>query len=330
MDHRKIGIIGSGNWGIALGISLARNGHQVLVWTRSEEKAGRLNSSGTHPLIASQVFPKNLTFTAEPDKVMNSQLILSALPSQVTLAIWKEQFAHRLDNQILIHSTKGLLPHGTPYISERLRDVTHRPWSFLTGPTFADEVARDLPSAMVMAVPRLTEEYLKIRDLLSSEKLRIYLSDDLIGTQVCSAVKNILAIAAGAIDELGLGHNAHAALMTRGLAEMTRLVRSVGGKAETVYGLAGMGDLLLTSTGLQSRNRRLGKELVRTGNLTLAQSALNGEVAEGQYATQIALDLALHHNLEMPITQAVQQLLSGQRPEKVIQTLLARPAGFES
>jgi glycerol-3-phosphate dehydrogenase (NAD(P)+) len=166
--------------------------------------------------------------------------------------------------------------------------------------------------------------------MLSSDYLRIYLSDDLIGTQICSAVKNILAIASGALDELGLGHNARAALMTRGLAEMTRLVRSAGGKQETAYGLAGMGDLLLTSTGPQSRNRRLGRELVRTGSLEKAQMTLNGEVAEGQFATEIALKLALTHDLQMPITEAVQQLLSGCKPEEVIKTLLARPAGLES
>ncbi len=330
MNFQKIGVIGSGNWGIALGIAFARNGHRVTVWTRSEEKAQLLNNSRSHPVIAPEAFPELLTFTTSPVEVMAASVIVSALPSQVTLPVWKENFVSLLLNQTLIHSTKGLLPDGTPYISERLSDLTRSPWSFLTGPTFADEVAHQLPSAMVLAVPRLTDEYSSLRGILSSDYLRIYLSDDLIGTQICSAVKNILAIASGALDELGLGHNARAALMTRGLAEMTRLVRSAGGKQETAYGLAGMGDLLLTSTGPQSRNRRLGRELVRTGSLERAQMTLNGEVAEGQFATEIALKLALTHDLQMPITEAVQQLLSGRKPEEVIKTLLARPAGLES
>ncbi|MFZ9834616.1 MAG: NAD(P)H-dependent glycerol-3-phosphate dehydrogenase [Holophagaceae bacterium] len=330
MNFQKIGVIGSGNWGIALGVAFARNRHRVTIWTRSEEKAQLLNHSRSHPVIAPQVFPEGLTFTTSPIEVMAASVIVSALPSQVTLPVWKESFVSLLLNQTLIHSTKGLLPDGTPYISERLSDLTRSQWSFLTGPTFADEVALQLPAAMVLAVPRFTDEYSSLRGMLSSDYLRIYLSDDLIGTQICSAVKNILAIASGALDELGLGHNARAALMTRGLAEMTRLVRSAGGKQETAYGLAGMGDLLLTSTGPQSRNRRLGRELVRTGSLEKAQMTLNGEVAEGQFATEIALKLALTHDLQMPITEAVQQLLSGCKPEEVIKTLLARPAGLES
>jgi len=330
MHSQKIGIVGSGNWGIGLGIAFALSGHQVIIWTRSEEKVKLLNDSRSHPLISPQAFPKTLSFSASPDEIMDSSVIVSALPSQVTLSVWEKSFVGLVANQTLIHSTKGLLSDGSPYISERLSKLTQKPWSFLTGPTFADEVARQLPSAMVLAVPQLTEDYANLRTILSSKFLPIYLTDDLIGTQICSALKNILAIASGVLDGLELGHNTRAALMTRGLAEMTRLVRSAGGKSETAYGLAGMGDLLLTSTGPQSRNRKLGRELVRTGNLHDAQKTLNGEVAEGQYATEIALKLALTHNLEMPITEAVHHLLSGRKPDDVMKILLARPAGLES
>ncbi len=329
MAFEKIGIIGAGNWGVALGIAFAHNGHKVTVWTRSNENAHLMNNTRTHSLIAPMKFPENVSFSTSADETMDSSIILSALPSQATLQVWEENFIPHLKGQILIHSSKGLLPDGNPFIAERLTIMTQKPWSFLTGPSFADEVARQLPAAMVLAVPSLTDEYSNLRNTLSSEYLRIYMSDDLIGTQLCSAVKNILAIASGVLDELGLGHNARAALMTRGLAEMTRLVIHAGGRQETAYGLAGMGDLLLTSTGPQSRNRKLGRELVRSGSLDKAQKTLNGEVAEGQYATEIAIKLAASCDIDMPITQAVHQLLAGFKPEEVIRTLLARPAGLE-
>ena len=194
------------------------------------------------------------------------------------------------------------------------------------GALFADEVSRGVPTAIVLALPPSVPDARAqaLQAQLSSEKLRIYLSRDVVGTELCGALKNSLAIAAGLVDGLKLGYNARAALITRGLAEMARLVEVLGGQPATVMGLAGMGDLLLTATGPQSRNRTFGELVGKGQSVAAARDALGGQVIEGMFTTEAALALAAAHGLDLPIAAEVQRLLNGERPEEAVRRLMTR------
>jgi glycerol-3-phosphate dehydrogenase (NAD(P)+) len=200
------------------------------------------------------------------------------------------------------------------------------PVGALSGPSFADEVSMGVPTAIVLALPgTVSEERAKaLQAQLASEKLRIYLSRDVVGTELCGALKNVLAIAAGLVDGLKLGYNARAALITRGLAEMSRLVEVLGGQPATVMGLAGMGDLLLTATGPQSRNRTFGEMVGKGQSVDAARDALGGQVIEGMFTTEAALALAKEHGLDLPIAAEVQKLLNGESPQEAVRRLMTR------
>lgn len=330
MTTTSIGIIGTGHWGLGLALAFSQKGHHVTLWGRSETKIAQLNGHRSFQAFGPKAFPKSLIISASASEAMNSEIIISCLPSHVSLQVWSEHFLSFVGNQYLIHSTKGLLGGEPHVLSQALVKTTKRPWSFLTGPSFAHEVAQGLPATMLLATPSDQGKHAQVQSSLSSDTLRVYLSEDLLGAELCAAMKNILAIAAGAVDALALGQNAKAALMTRGLNEMARLVVGLGGKTETVFGLAGMGDLFLTSTGTSSRNRKLGFEIVQKGNLKEAQQSLNGETAEGMFAVHHALAMAKSLNIELPITEGVLDLMNGISPRDVVSNLFARPIKKES
>ena len=196
----------------------------------------------------------------------------------------------------------------------------------LSGPSFADEVSLGVPTAIVLAMPgTVSDERAKaLQAQLACDKLRIYLSRDVVGTELCGALKNVLAIAAGLVDGLKLGYNARAALITRGLAEMSRLVEVLGGQPATVMGLAGMGDLLLTATGPQSRNRTFGELVGRGQSVDAARDALGGQVIEGMFTCDAALALGKAHGLDLPIAAEVQRLLNGESPQEAVRRLMTR------
>ena len=221
---------------------------------------------------------------------------------------------------------KGILQRTHQTLSQSLAGVFDVPVGALSGPSFADEVSLGVPTAIVLALPlTVSEERAKaLQARLASEKLRIYLSRDVLGTELCGALKNVLAIAAGLVDGLGLGYNARAALITRGLAEMSRLVEVLGGQPSTVMGLAGMGDLLLTATGPQSRNRTFGEKVGRGQSVEAARNALGGQVIEGMFTCEAALDLGREHGLDLPIAAEVLRLLNGERPEEAVRRLMTR------
>lgn len=227
---------------------------------------------------------------------------------------------------LLLHTSKGILAERHQRLSEALEPLLGIPVGVLSGPTFADEVARNLPSAMVLALPLkvYNSRAVELQHELATEYLRIYLSRDVVGVELCGALKNILAIAAGLVENLGLGHNARAALITRGLAEIARLVAAMGGDPDTVVGLAGMGDLLLTATGPQSRNRRLGAYLAEGKTLEEAQDLMGGQVMEGASTTKAALALGLQWGVELPIAEEVSRLLDGANPKEAVGRLMNR------
>jgi glycerol-3-phosphate dehydrogenase (NAD(P)+) len=228
--------------------------------------------------------------------------------------------------ELLIHVSKGILQGTHQRVSEALEPILGVPVGVLSGPTFADEVARNLPSAILLALPPAVDDERagQLQALVATPNLRVYLSRDVVGVEMCGALKNILAIAAGLVEALGLGNNARAALITRGLAEMSRLVEVRGGRVETVMGLAGMGDLLLTATGSQSRNRTFGFMLGQGMSAEAATAALGNQVVEGVFTTEAALGLAQELGVDMPITQEVDRLLKGADPRQSVNRLMLR------
>ncbi len=327
MSRADIGVFGSGAWGTALAITWARAGAKVVLWGPFQEEMAAMAATRHHLRLKDVAFPENLQTTLDPTQALAAPLWISAMPTQVTPEAWRglRPQAIKAPEQ-LIHVSKGILQSTHQTLSQALTGVLDLPVGALSGPSFADEVSRGVPTAIVLALPTaVSDERAKaLQAQLASEKLRIYLSRDVVGTELCGALKNTLAIAAGLVDGLGLGYNARAALITRGLAEMARLVEVLGGQSATVMGLAGMGDLLLTATGPQSRNRTFG-ELVGKGNsVDAARDALGGQVIEGMFTTEAALALAKAHGLDLPIASEVQRLLNGERPEEAVRRLMTR------
>jgi glycerol-3-phosphate dehydrogenase (NAD(P)+) len=327
MSRADIGVFGSGAWGTALAITWARAGANVVLWGPFPEEMAQMAATRYHLRLKDVSFPESLQTTVDPTQALAAPLWISAMPTQVTPEAWKglrPQAIHAPEQ--LIHVSKGILQSTRQTLSQALTGVLDLPVGALSGPSFADEVSRGVPTAIVLALPAaISDERAKaLQAQLASERLRLYLSRDVVGTELCGALKNTLAIAAGLVDGLGLGYNARAALITRGLAEMARLVEVLGGQAATVMGLAGMGDLLLTATGPQSRNRTFG-ELVGKGNsVDAARDALGGQVIEGMFTTEAALALAKEHGLDLPIAAEVQRLLNGERPEEAVRRLMTR------
>jgi glycerol-3-phosphate dehydrogenase (NAD(P)+) len=322
-----IAIFGAGAWGTALAMAWGREGANVVLWGIPPEAIQELALTRVHPRLPGAELPPSVRPVTKPTEALRAPIWVSALPTQVTPEVWKNlgaQNKHR--PELLIHASKGILLGSHLRLSETLEPLLKVPVGVLSGPTFSDEVARNLPAALVLALPETIEEdrARELQALLATPRLRIYLSRDVCGVELCGALKNVLAIAAGLVESLGLGHNAKAALVTRGLAEMTRLVERLGGRPETATGLAGMGDLLLTATGPQSRNRRFGA-LVGSGRSPKAAAASMGEqVVEGVATTHAALALAESVGVELPITKVVSSLLEGEDPHEAVSHLMGR------
>ncbi len=322
-----IAVFGAGVWGSALAISWARAGHEVALWGHTPSKMAELRSTRQHPRLSGVELPPNLHPVSDPATAFMAPLWISSIATQASPGAWAmlRAEAPRLP-ELLLHTSKGILAQTHQRLSESLEHLLGLPVGVLTGPTFADEVAQQLPSALVMALPAAISDAraVELQHQLATERLRIYLSRDVIGAELCGALKNVLAIAAGLVEKLGLGHNARAALITRGLAEMARLVAAMGGAPDTVMGLAGMGDLLLTATGPQSRNRRLGAYLAEGRSLAEAQELMGGQVMEGASTTQAALALGRQWGVDLPIAEEVGRLLDGADPREAVARLMTR------
>jgi glycerol-3-phosphate dehydrogenase (NAD(P)+) len=263
----------------------------------------------------------------QPDEAFEAPLWISALPTQVSPQVWRDLGGRTPRRpELLVSVSKGILQGSLKRVSQELEPLLGVPVGVLSGPTFADEVARQLPAAIVLALPGTVEaeRAKELQALLATPHLRVYLSRDVTGVELCGAFKNILAIAAGLVEALGLGANARAALITRGLAEMSRLVELMGGRVETAMGLAGMGDLVLTATGPQSRNRRFGYMLGQGLSPREAAANLGGQVVEGAFTTEAALGLAQERGVDLPITREVGRLLQGADPRESVNRLMQR------
>lgn len=328
-----IGVIGAGSWGTALAFQLARNGNRVLLWGRElDEMRGMIKLRYNARYLPDLRFPDNLIPVETLDEVLSeTQNILLVVPSEGFRPVLKSLKPHLNESANLLWATKGLeagsgkLLHEV--VLEELGDQI--PHGLVSGPSFAKEVARGLPTAVTVA-----SKYEGFRqeaaEWLHGDTFRAYLSDDLVGVELGGAVKNVLAVAAGISDGLGFGANARAALITRGLAEMMRLGDSMGAQRETLMGLSGMGDLVLTCTDDQSRNRRMGLALGRGKSVESTMREI-GQAVEGVGTAKVVYQVAKSHGVEMPICHQVFRVLYESHPaEKAVTELLARDLKSES
>jgi len=322
-------VLGAGSWGTALAILLARNGHDTLVWGRDEAVLAAIAERGRNDkYLPGPRVPDRLT--VEPDfarAVESAASCLVAVPSHAFGAIVDAFASMPAAPRGLLWATKGLDPSSGRLLhevaAERLPAGT--PLGVLSGPTFAGEVAKRLPTAVTLAATDAGFATQWVSRLANSH-FRVYTSDDLVGVQIAGAVKNVLAIAAGIADGLGFGANARAALVARGLAEMVRLGEAAGGRTATFMGLAGLGDLVLTCTDDQSRNRKFGLALARGAPPGEAAAAV-GQVVEGVETSARVMRLARRFGVEMPICEQVRAVVTGaSSPAGAVQTLLARDA----
>jgi glycerol-3-phosphate dehydrogenase (NAD(P)+) len=322
-----LAVFGAGAWGTALAIAWARAGAKVALWSAFPAEIDQLRVTGRHLRFTDVELPATLNPVKDAGDAFSAPLWISAMPVQVSEEAWRElRPAAPTAPELVIHCSKGLLRSTHQTLTQALSDVLDVPIGVLSGPSFADEVSRNLPAAIALALPPAIDDdrARSLQKTLATDRLRIYLSRDVVGVELCAALKNVLAIAAGLVDGLKLGNNARAAIITRGLAEMSRLVAALGGQPATVIGLAGMGDLLLTATGPQSRNRTFGELVGKGMAIQAAQDALGGQVIEGMFTTQAALDLAREVGVDLPIAAEVARLLSGAEPGEAMTRLMTR------
>lgn len=326
----RVSVIGAGAWGTALALAAFRAGTKVTMWSISLDEVETINQrhENVYRLPGIPLDP-NLVATTDPEEAAKTDLVILAPPAQFMRSTCKT-FSRALAPHIpLIIASKGIENGTSLLMSEVIRDYFPRnPLLVLSGPSFADDVAKKLPTAVALAAQDLSLSQ-KIAAQLSSQYFRLYASDDLIGAQIGGACKNIIAIACGIIEGRGLGDNARAALVTRGLAEISRLGCAMGGKLETFLGLAGVGDITLTSLSSQSRNKSFGLDLGR-GTPLDELLANKKTLTEGIYTVSGTVSLAKKYQVEMPITFAMDALLNHKGAmDALIEDLLARPLRVE-
>jgi glycerol-3-phosphate dehydrogenase (NAD(P)+) len=322
-----IAVLGAGSWGTALAVLIARNGYRTLLWGHDAARQARLAHERENARYLPGIrFPENLFIREDLlETAEETTHLLLVVPSHAFRATLEAIKPRLPADAIVAWATKGLEPATGRLLSQVAADVlgATRAIGVISGPTFAREVAQGLPTAVTVAArdPATAEA---IAPWLHSDRVRVYTSTDMIGVELGGAIKNVLAIATGISDGLGLGANARAALITRGLAEMRRLIEALGGQSETVMGLAGIGDLVLTCTDNQSRNRQVGLALGKGRKLQVTLGEI-GQVAEGVATAREVRSLARRHQVEMPITEQVCRVLfEDVTPQVAVETLLRR------
>ena len=328
----RISVLGAGAWGTALAISLARRGgHEITLWSHSPGVAAQLTDTGENlNYLPGYTLPMDVFVTSDLQAaVFEADFILCVTPSEYLRRTLADVAAMLDRRQIVVSATKGLEEGTLLRMSQVITSLTSLRFAVLSGPSFASEVAAGVPTAIVAAAPESATAQTIQREF-SSATLRIYTNDDVAGVELGGSLKNVIAMAAGVVHGLGLGHNAAAALITRGIAEITRLAVACGGRKQTLAGLSGVGDLVLTCTGPLSRNRTVGTELGRGRQLADILAGLNGKVAEGVRSTTAALGLAARYGVEMPITEQMDAILHlGKSPREAIRELMSRPGRDE-
>ena len=310
---RSVAVLGAGSWGTALSVHLARVGHDVRLWARDPGLAIDMAARRANAVYLPDItFPDHVSTTHALDRALaGAELVVFATPSHGSRAVMRAAAPHIARGATIVSATKGIEAGTLHRISEVMSEELgpHRPVVVLSGPSFAREVAQQLPTAVVAASSNLAATDLVLAEF-RGPYFRLYGSDDVVGVEIGGALKNVIAISAGVVEGLGLGHNALAALMTRGLAELTRLACAAGGRRDTLAGLSGLGDLVLTCTGDLSRNRHVGIELARGRRLEEILAGMK-MIAEGVRTTGAALALGTRYGVELPITTQMAEVLAG-------------------
>lgn len=319
----KIAVVGSGAWGTALAVCLCKNGHQVCLWVRSSQRAAEMAANGDNPRLPGVELPGELTITADISCVAEKDMVVFASPSFALREVSRMAAPFLAEDTVLVSVTKGIEQGSLLRMSQIIEQETGLSVVALTGPSHAEEVARGIPTGCVAASPdqKMAE---MVQDAFMSDYFRIYTSPDIVGAELGGALKNVIALCTGVVDGLGLGDNTKAMLMTRGLTEIARLGVSLGASRDTLAGLAGVGDLIVTCTSVHSRNRKSG---VYIGQGKSPQEAMHavGAVVEGYYATESAWVLGQKQGVDMPIVGAAYAVLyQGVRAEEAVQGLLSR------
>ena len=329
----RIAILGAGGWGTALAVHLVRTGHDAWLWGRDPSLVDELRARRANAVYLPDItFPPRLQVTAHLREALGeADLVVAAVPSHGMREVLRRAAPHIQANAIVVSATKGLeqdsLFRPSEIVQQELGGRIRV--GVLSGPSFASEMARELPTAVCIAsrdggvVDRVQSDF-------RSPSFRLYGSSDVVGVEIGGALKNVIAIAAGMVEALGLGHNAQAGLITRGLAEIARLACAMGAQRDTLAGLSGLGDLVLTCTGTLSRNRHVGAELARGRSLQDVLTSMK-MVAEGVRTTDAALALGERHGVELPIAAQVAELIAGRKDARsALYDLMLRPQRAEA
>ena len=332
----RICVLGAGAWGTAIALALdRRGGHELSLWAHSLELAQEINNAQENrQFLPGFPLPGAIRVTADFDPVSQAEILVSVIPSEFLRPTLQRLRKHLHNGQFIVSATKGIEERTQLRMTQVISDSLEPAGLLLSigalsGPSFAQEVAQGQPTAVTVAFSDHQIASL-VQQEFASETLRLYTSTDVVGVELGGALKNVIAIAAGIAVGVGLGHNSTAALITRGIAEITRLAVACGGQRETLAGLSGTGDLVLTCTGNLSRNRTVGEALGKGRRLPEILAGLGGKVAEGVLTTRAALGLARLHDIEMPITEQMELILNeGKDPREAIRDLMLRPGKGE-
>ena len=327
----KIAVVGAGGWGTALSIVLSNNFNEVFLWTRNDYLAVEINERRTNDrYLPDAEIPLNVYATIEPNAIRDIDIIVNAVPTQYISSYYKE-YDIDISGKKIINSSKGIENGSLDLISELFEeyyDIPNEDYAVLTGPSHAEEVWKGSPTTVVAASSNL-EFAKKVQDIFSTDSFRVYTSNDPIGCEIGGALKNVIAIAAGIIDGMEFGDNTKAALITRGLAEISRLGDSIGANHQTFSGLSGLGDLFVTCDSKHSRNRKFGERIGKGEKAKDVLDSINS-VAEGVYTSKSAYELSKKLDIEMPITEQIYQIIyEGKSPESAIKDLMNRDSKHE-
>ncbi len=325
------GIIGAGSWGIALAALLEKNGHKVTVWSALPEEIDMLNKEHEHKTkLPGVILKDDISFSKDlKETVEGADLLVLAVPSPFVRSTCQKMKSFVKKDQIIVSVAKGIEEATLKTLSEVIEEeIPQADVTVMCGPSHAEEVGRGIPTTIVVgAHKRKTAE--TVQNAFMNEVFRVYTSPDMLGMEIGSALKNVVALAAGTADGLGYGDNTKAALITRGIAEITRLGTAMGGKAETFAGLTGIGDLIVTCASMHSRNRRAGILIGQGKSMEEAMAEVK-MVVEGVYSAKAALALARKYNVELPIIEQVNLVLfEGKSPETAVKDLMIRDKKIE-
>lgn len=329
---REIAIIGAGSWGTALSVMLAKKGYNINLWTFEEDVNTAIKDARENvKYLPGVVIPQNVTPYMKKDKAIGeAKLIILAVPSSFLRGVCSEISNYVHKNSIIVNVAKGFEVNSLLRLSEVIEEeIPQAKAAVLSGPSHAEEVSRDIPTTVVCACTDIKIAH-KVQNVFMTPKFRVYTNTDVIGVELGGALKNIIAVAAGVNDGLGFGDNSKAALMTRGITEMTRLGLKMGADCLTFSGLSGIGDLIVTCTSMHSRNRRAGILIGKGKSVNEAMNEI-GMAVEGIYACKAAYQLSLKYKVDMPITRELYKIMfEGIDPKKSVIKLMMRSKKHES